>query len=214
MHRISIQLVAAGHLWCALLGCSSDPNATAPSGPPAPASTLVVAPMVGSPFYVDGLGPRDFVLVKTPVITHVEHENGYFDLTREGYVNPAAPTNWLEAVPYADGQFEMRVEVVGLPKKDASLYYTITWTQGAVPTQNGFIRPAIYADKGEGTYSERWPVKDTEHSLDGSYGSGVGNNWTWDNAFHQIGGDMWCDKAKPAECFPAKVQVTLIVRAP
>jgi hypothetical protein len=190
--------------------CSDDPEGRTlapPSDPITPATP-------GSPWYVEGLGPKDFVLVKTPPITHVASEHGYFDYTREGYVNPSAPTNWLLAVPYANGEFDMRVLVLDLPKDDAELYYTITWHQGAAPNVNGFIRPAIHGDKGEGTYTARWRVKDTEHSLDGSYGSAVGDNWTWDNAFHQIGGDFWCANAAAEECFPATFEVTLIVRAP
>lgn len=194
------------------LGCADEQDEGAREQ--APPSAPVVPPAPDDPFYVEGLGPQDFVLVATPEITHVADQYGYYDYTREGHVNPDAPTNWLLPVPYADGDFELRVEVIDLPRDDAELYYTITWTQGALPEENGFIRPAVHVDHGEGTYSDRWPVKDTEHSLDGSYGGAVGDDWTWDDAFHQIGGDLVCTPSTTEECFPGTFRVTLIVRAP
>jgi hypothetical protein len=208
-HRRLGFFVAA--LSLATLGFGCGANDELPAAPPSPRVTL---PEPGSPFYVDGLGPLDFVLVKTDTITHVADQYGYFDYTREGYVNPDAPTNWLSEVPYADGDFDLRVEVIDLPKDDAELYYTITWTQGTFHDVNGFIRPAVHVESGEGTYTARWLVKDTEHSLDGSFGSRVGDNWTWDSAFHQIGGDLVCYPSAQEECFPGTFRVTLIVRAP
>jgi hypothetical protein len=194
-----------------LLGACSSEQHGAERAPP---SDPVVPPEPGSPFYVDGLGPQDFVLVKTPEVTHQADQYGYFDVTREGYVNPDAPTNWLDPVAYADGEFDMTVEVVDLPRNDAELYYTITWTQGLRSDEDGFIRPAVHVATGEGTYSDRWPVRDTEHSLDGSYGSAVGNDWTWDSAFHQIGCDLVCTPSVTEDCFPGTFRVTLVVRAP
>ncbi len=208
----SHQLLVVG-LVAFLHGCSgsSSGNDERPLAAPSPP---VVAAKAGSQFYVDGLGPKDFVLVATDQITHMADQNGYFDVTREGFVNHDAPTNWQSPVAYADGEFELRVEVLELPKKDAELYYTLTFTQGADPENNGFLRPAVHVDHGVGSYQDRWPIKDTEHSLDGSYGSAVGSNWTWDNAFHQIGCDLVCTPSTTEQCFPGKFRVTLIVRAP
>lgn len=203
-------LVSFGSLAGCGGGSAADSSDGQGGGPAAP----IDLPAPGDPFYVEGLEPGDFVLVHSDVIVHEASENGYYNLTLNDFVNPQAPKNWSEPVRYSAGDFEMRLEVIDLPKDDAELYYSITFVEDVESSERGFLRAAIHVDHGEGVYSDRWRVRDTERSPDGSFGGPVGDEWTWTAAFRQVGADLICTPSTTEECFPGHFRVTLIVRAP
>ncbi|MCU0654495.1 MAG: hypothetical protein MUF64_04150 [Polyangiaceae bacterium] len=157
------------------------------------------------------LGARDVLWIDTGP---VEHTRDYASF--EEFCAPEVPKDWTRPIPYADGSFTLRVEVLALSNPAAQpIFYTVGWKRPIEtedPEDAEYIRMAVKIDRGVGVYEQSGEIKNLSRVINGKDAGPVGEGWDWTNAWGSPNGDAF--DIGPEDPYPLTVRVSLVLRPP